>query len=205
MTLFTVNRATNAEMMKRILAFYKPPPAKILDSTYGYGSFWKGFQSHTFDGDYELTTMDIRPLPGVSQVADYTKPLPFPDSSFDVIVYDPPFGGWDYTESMRKGFDYGYNSGKSESNDQLCMGRDSNGRLHESDGKLSLETAKAFYQTMKRDGIVVYKHTHRQEIPSLFDLHDYLLQDLGAQPQVFPNPRARVNHATWMILRKVLK
>lgn len=198
MALFTVNRASNAEMMQRILAFYKPPPARILDSTYGYGSFWNDAQGQLAlqDGDgYDLMTMDIRSLPGVQQVADYTKELPFPDASFDVIVYDPPYGG--ITSERLRQIGYDPESALGDYDVQCLKG----------DGKLAVSTAKLFFLKLKRDGIVVYKHTHIQDIPHIFMLADYLIQDLGPQADIFKhgeNHYARRNHAFWMILKKAL-
>lgn len=55
----------------------------ILDCTYNKGRMWKGTP-------YEPVRMDIDPKYDLDVVGDFRK-MPFPDSSFDVIVFDPPF------------------------------------------------------------------------------------------------------------------
>lgn len=86
---------------QRLLLFYKDPPAKILDLTYGKGHSWKGFQFKTLKGEYELTKIDINPQLEVDVVLDIKQPLKFPDDEFDVIYFDPPY----YFKDKIKNFD----------------------------------------------------------------------------------------------------
>jgi hypothetical protein len=55
---------------------------KILDCTYNTGKMWK-------NSAYKPTRMDIDPSYNVDIVGDFMH-MPFADSSFDIIVFDPP-------------------------------------------------------------------------------------------------------------------
>ena len=57
---------------------------KILDVTHNQGVMWKGIAER-----YNLTTMDINPEFHTNLLGDFTA-IPCEDSSFDVIVFDPP-------------------------------------------------------------------------------------------------------------------
>ena len=59
-------------------------PLKILDATYGKGTMWKkcGFSPDV--------RMDIRSLPNVNLVGDFTIMKDVGSGSMDVIVFDPP-------------------------------------------------------------------------------------------------------------------
>lgn len=57
---------------------------KTLDCTWGYGMFWKDWQPT------ELVGVDIDPDKARDLTADFTA-LPFPDRSFDSVVFDPPY------------------------------------------------------------------------------------------------------------------
>jgi SAM-dependent methyltransferase len=73
----------DSELLVLMLAFYPRTEAKrILDATVNGGRFWK-------DGLRSVLGMDIdiRHRPGV--VGDNMR-MPFRDSCFDVVVYDPP-------------------------------------------------------------------------------------------------------------------
>lgn len=73
----------DAELIERLLTFYpRRKPRRILDATVNGGRFWKG-------SNRPVIGLDIEARHRPSIVADNTL-MPFPDSSFDVIVYDPP-------------------------------------------------------------------------------------------------------------------
>lgn len=79
----SVWEGSDAELLEKMLDFYPhTPPATILDATVNAGRFWAG-------STRKVVGMDIDPSVKPDIVGDNTN-MPFADSSFDVIVYDPP-------------------------------------------------------------------------------------------------------------------
>jgi SAM-dependent methyltransferase len=73
----------DCELLDRMLRFYpRKKPKDILDATVNGGRFWRGL-------DWEIVGMDINPAHKPTVVGD-NRNMPFTDSSFDVVVYDPP-------------------------------------------------------------------------------------------------------------------
>lgn len=70
----------NADIFAEILRLHVPKGARVIDVTWGKGVFWQKVpQDH-----YSLTKADI------SMGVDCRK-LPYPDRSFDCVVFDPPY------------------------------------------------------------------------------------------------------------------
>ena len=141
----SIIKGTNKEVFKKILLYYKPPPARVLDCTCGYQHFWDDLWSivntKTLWGEegYEVIFSDIRPLGHI--VADYNY-LPFRPSLFDVIVYDPPW------TDMHKGVNGYKNWLKGDRFGDLSK------PISEDDIRLF---AKQAYILLKSNGIVVFK------------------------------------------------
>jgi SAM-dependent methyltransferase len=73
----------DSELLDKMLNFYpRKKPKDILDATVNGGRFWRGL-------DWPVIGMDIDPSHDPTVVGDNTD-MPFEDSSFDVVVYDPP-------------------------------------------------------------------------------------------------------------------
>lgn len=73
----------DSELLERLLSFYpRKEPKRILDATVNGGRFWKG-------SEREVIGMDLAFSHRPSLVGDNTT-MPFANSVFDVIVYDPP-------------------------------------------------------------------------------------------------------------------
>lgn len=73
----------DSELLEKLLHFYPhKPPQRILDATVNGGRFWR-------NTNHPVIGIDIDFAHKPTLVADNTA-MPFPDSSFDVIVYDPP-------------------------------------------------------------------------------------------------------------------
>jgi hypothetical protein len=71
------------ELLERLLSFYpRNEPKRILDATVNGGRFWKG-------STRKVIGMDIAQAHRPALVGDNTV-MPFADSVFDVVVYDPP-------------------------------------------------------------------------------------------------------------------
>ena len=65
-----------------LLPMHARPEPRILDVTYGEGVMWKGLA-------YKPVRMDIDTTKDVDEVGSFLD-IPFPDASFDVVVFDPP-------------------------------------------------------------------------------------------------------------------
>jgi hypothetical protein len=73
----------DSELLERLLSFYpRSEPRRILDATINGGRFWKG-------SSRKVVGIDINAFHRPTLVAD-NRMMPFGDSAFDVIVYDPP-------------------------------------------------------------------------------------------------------------------
>lgn len=72
---------SNPDALAHILAMYADPGARVADVTFGKGAFWKG----NHGARVNLTASDL-----VSDGIDATN-LPYPDASFDMVVFDPPY------------------------------------------------------------------------------------------------------------------
>jgi SAM-dependent methyltransferase len=74
---------SDAELLEMMLNFYpRKRPKAILDATVNVGRFWKGSKR-------KVVGLDIDSKFNPDVVAD-NRDMPFKDSSFDVVVYDPP-------------------------------------------------------------------------------------------------------------------
>ncbi len=73
----------DAELIERMLGFYpRTRPKRILDATVNGGRFWRGTKR-------KIIGLDIDAAHRPSIVGDNAR-MPFADSRFDVVVYDPP-------------------------------------------------------------------------------------------------------------------
>ena len=71
------------EVIPTILSVHAVPNPVILDACHNKGVMWKN-SGYTPD-----RTLDIDPSMGTSEVGDF-RAMPYADSSFDVIAFDPP-------------------------------------------------------------------------------------------------------------------
>jgi hypothetical protein len=79
----SVWEGTDAELLERMLDFYpRKRPHLILDATVNSGRFWEGSRRKIIGLD-----IDARHRPTV--IGDNMR-MPFKDSCFDAVVYDPP-------------------------------------------------------------------------------------------------------------------
>ena len=75
----------------RILAFYCPPPAVVVDLCSGYKEFYRRLVSGGIDSQgYKFIFGDIRNLPGNHFVAD-CRYAPLKPNIADCVVFDPPY------------------------------------------------------------------------------------------------------------------
>jgi hypothetical protein len=93
---------TDQEALRALISLHACPEPRILDVTHNRGRMWKGlpYTPHRSDRDPCLHEQGF-----TDTVADF-RALPFPDASFDVIVFDPPHIG-DADESVMGGQSFG--------------------------------------------------------------------------------------------------
>jgi methylase of polypeptide subunit release factors len=84
MPILTAKVGTNADLFPDVLTMWAKPGDCILDLTYGKGVFWRKIDRSAIC----VTTNDL------VEPADHAYDLrqtEFPDNSFDVVVFDPPY------------------------------------------------------------------------------------------------------------------
>ncbi len=95
----SVWEGSDGDLLEAILEFYPSvDPEPILDSTHNQGRFWKG-------STRRVISMDIEPKFKPMILGDNRRMDGVPDSSFGVVVYDPPHVGPQGRDKSRKRFD----------------------------------------------------------------------------------------------------
>jgi DNA modification methylase len=93
--ILTAKQGNNSDLFKDVLSLYAKDNDKILDMTYGLGTFWK----KTDVSKYQLICNDLDSKRGNAHF-DFRN-MPYEDKSFDIIVLDPPYGN---RSSNKNGF-----------------------------------------------------------------------------------------------------
>jgi len=194
----------DAQLLERLLRFYpRKPPKKILDATVNGGRFWRGTSR-------KVVGIDIEACHRPTIVADNTY-MPFRDSFFDVVVYDPP---------------HIPNQGKDKSKDfntRFGLGTRSPKEMGYTFSHTYPAFAREAYRVLKAEGILLckitdYIHHHRYQWA-----HVDLIQAasrVGFQPcdciiKIRKGPiidpkwkvahHSRRQHCYWLVFRKSLK
>lgn len=110
----SVWHGNDADLLEMMLGFYPAKePKDILDATVNAGRFWKKSKRR-------IVGLDLDPQHNPDVLGD-NRNMPFPDDSFDVVVYDPP-----HTPTWRPGSckDFGKRFGLS-----VDAGKDENWNL----------------------------------------------------------------------------
>ncbi len=191
----------DAELLDKMLNFYpRKKPKDILDATVNGGRIWRGL-------DWNFIGMDIDPAQNPDVVADNTD-MPFDDSSFDVVVYDPPHipnQGKDRSKDFNTRFGLTRKSPKEEGYNFSFM--------------FPPFTREA-YRVLRREGLLLckiadYIHNHRYQWAHIelvraaqevgFKACDCIIK-IRKGPIVDPRWRvahhARRQHVYWLVFRK---
>jgi len=191
--VLTCCAGTNADIFPRILGMYVKHGALVADTTYGKGVFWRAVDESL----YRLSKSDL---------ADGTDALKLPhtDSSFDALVFDPPYlnGGKGAKESINKCYkNPGHNS-------------------YEAVLRLYLAAALEAYRVLRRDGVWIVKcqpgvadhvqrpvHVHLISTLPLIGMRfeDEFVLHASATPVMrhVTQKHARKNHSYFLVFRKV--
>ncbi len=122
--ILTAKVGDNSDQFPDVLALYVPPPALVLDMTYGRGVFWRKvknvefgidpynknyfdwLRSSDYDG-YTLFANDIDPDQGTFSFDFRELPLEWTEQ-FDAVVLDPPYLYQGGIETLKDSIDRGY-------------------------------------------------------------------------------------------------
>jgi len=186
MPLTSIQTGGNAEVFYKVLTFYVPPPAKILDVTCGYKRFWEKFALGV-QGSYDVVFSDIRTLGDVR--ADYHN-LPFREGLFDCIVFDPPFeSSWGYHPErfkQHKRYKSGVYIPAEDGRDAYGLGKE--GFHTEEYDAVGLQ----FFNALRSHGTLIHKiqdlrregWTHMEaerRLRKYFQLDDLIIYDTGSK------------------------
>jgi len=122
--ILTAKVGDNSDLFPDILALYMPPPALILDMTYGRGVFWKKVERDfdvlyisnnaeldrprtVHEEQYAVVANDIDPQRGAFSYDFRELPEEWA-GRFDAVVLDPPYQHVGGVESMKDSMDKRY-------------------------------------------------------------------------------------------------
>ncbi len=115
--------ASNSEQFPQILGLYVPPPARVLDMTFGNGVFWKnvdhrivGIQPNVWEEEedrYHLWTNDVDPERGYFSHDLRNLPEEWQES-FDAVILDPPYLQIGGIQTLKASIDRGYKNRESD-------------------------------------------------------------------------------------------
>lgn len=188
----------NADMFPNILELYAFKGATIADVTYGTGAFWKKIDRNF----YNLLISDI-------QTGTDFRNLPYPDSSIDMVVLDPPYvysPKGSIKESISKGYALNGEKGGAlltTQNDVL---------------QLYFDGIKEAHRVLKKHGFLVIKTKDVIQSGKQFWMHSKLLELEGfiaedlfvltqttipaMDPKWKSQQHARKNHSYFLIHKK---
>lgn len=201
--IFSARQGTNDEIFPGILALYVPKGSQVADITYGRGVFWKRVPR----GCYRVLGTDIKT--GID-----CRNLPYEDSRFDCVVFDPPYmhtpGGTAHVNHQNYENYYANNIPLNGSEK----------KYHEAVLDLYFRTAHEVKRVLKPEGIFIVKCgdevcanqqrlTH-VEIINEFATCDFIIEDLfivlrNNRPgvsRILRQVHARKNHSYFLVFRK---
>lgn len=198
---------TNAEQFPDILTMYVPPPAKVLDMTYGNGVFWKEVK-----GAYKVTKNDLDPDRGTTH-EDLTHLPASWGKRFDCVVLDPPYLLLGGIKTLKDSIDRGYkNKSRAGAEGEKSSYIGVVERLYAS-GIIEA------HRVLKRSGIIIVKCMDQvysgqqqwlsQKICDLLSILGFRVEDMFVYVSAnTPTMRheyqkhARRNHSYWIVARR---
>ncbi|MBI2862759.1 MAG: site-specific DNA-methyltransferase [Chloroflexi bacterium] len=201
--------AGNAEVFCRVLALHVPPGAVVADVTYGKGVFWQRVPKDR----YILHLTDI-------QTGVDCRVLPYPDSSHDCVVLDPP-----YMEGLfRQSRDHLAGSGNySAFRQHYSNGEETNGgpKYHGAVLDLYFRAGREAHRVLRDGGVLIVKcqdevsanqqHLTHVEIINEYERIGFYTKDLfvvvrpnrPAVSRLLRQEHARKNHSYFIVFVKL--
>lgn len=223
--IYSCYQDNNNAVFPRILDIYIPKGSKIADVTYSKGVFWRNVDK----SQYDLFPSDLRKsgLPKYVELGVDSRKLPYEDSSFDALVFDPPYmhtpGGT--AHNGHQNFEDYYANNVEQSKEVLEeIWKDTNGtppKYHEAVLDLYFRSGREAYRVLKKKGIYIVKcqdevcankqrFTHI-EITNELEKYGFIGEDLfvvmrnnkpGVSRLKGKQKHARKNHSYFMVYRK---
>ncbi len=203
--VFSAHNGTNDEVFPQVLRLYVPEGSKVVDVTFGKGVFWKKVDT----SKYEFQTSDLKD--GID-----CRKLPYADSMFDVVVFDPPYmhtpGGT--AHNGHQSYEEYYN------NNGIIH---SSKKYHEAVLDLYFSAALEAWRVLRENGIYIVKCqdevcanqqrlTHVEIINELNqkgfvteDLFVVVRRNKPGVSRMLRQIHARKNHSYFLVFRKAVK
>jgi len=209
----------SSEVFPKILDLHVPKGAQILDVTYGKGVFWKDID----EDNYDLVKSDIDPEKSSKGESIDCRDLPYKDTSFDVVVLDPPHieGFYRKNEDQLPGTSSHSSFRESYSNGKKI---EASGRYHKRVLNMYFKAGEEAHRVLKEEGLLIAKMVdevcaNRQELTHIqvtnyyedeigFYTKDLFIQVRETKPSVnnIKNQvHARKNHSYYMVYQKTDK
>lgn len=203
--VLTAKQGTNADLFPDIMRLYVEDSADVLDTTYGNGVFWRQIA----DGRYNLTRNDIDTERG--SVHHDFRALPESwTTTFDAVIFDPPYlytGGFN---TLRDSIDRGYRN-----RERAQSGIHGVAAVHQMYALGFIEA----YRVLRRGGVFIVKcmdqvmsgkqtwmHTEMQRLAEIlgFKVKDLFVMVANGTPTMRHaiQKHARRNHSYFLVFIK---
>lgn len=145
--IFSAYVGNNSDVFPRVLKLHVANGAKIADVTYGKGIFWKNIDT----SQYDFSPSDI------ADGIDCQK-LPYKSSSFDAIVFDPPYMEGFYRKgNTTKAGDGTHNTFREHYSNGDEAPQPNGGKWHEAVLEIYDGGGKEAHRVLKEGGIFIVK------------------------------------------------
>lgn len=205
--IFSAVTGTNADLFPQILKLYVEPGARIADTTYGEGVFWKNVPERL----YKVYVTDL--YSGVD-----ARELHYGDASMDCMVFDPPYmhseGGGAHAEHQE--FDAYYRNDARSREPSASGGHAAVIELYDKAAREALRVLRpgGIYIVKCQDEVYACKQrlTH-VELLNVYEKMGFVAEDLfvlvrTGRPGVsrmLKQQHARKLHSYALVLRKPLR
>ncbi len=211
--VFSTHCGNNAELFPQILDLYIQPNSIIADVTYGKGVFWKNVDL----SKYKFFPSDI-------QTGIDCRKLPYDSSSFDCIVFDPPYmEGLFRKQTSHMAGNGNYSSFREAYSNGEAYEQENAPKYHDAVLDLYYKAGIEIFRVLKNKGIFIVKcqdevsankqHLTHVEIINYYESLGFIVEDLfvlvrNNKPcvtRLLKQKHARKNHSYFLVFRKLVK